>query len=139
MGQKMFNSFYSFVTKSNVPLHKLVSINTAGQRSFQANAIIVLCGHHHDFPDFLSYRCIIHQQVLAIKRFNAKTDMDIAFKIVNSIPGKSISIRFFDLTLKDGLSDIILHTDVRWLSRCKFFKRYHSLLSEINISEREGK
>jgi hypothetical protein len=33
MGQEIFNSFYSFVMKSNVPLHKLISINTNGAKS----------------------------------------------------------------------------------------------------------
>jgi hypothetical protein len=32
-GREIFNSLYSFVTKSDVPLHKLVSINTDGAKS----------------------------------------------------------------------------------------------------------
>jgi hypothetical protein len=30
-GQEIYNSFYSFITKFDVPLHKLVSITTDGQ------------------------------------------------------------------------------------------------------------
>jgi hypothetical protein len=32
-GREIFNFFYSFVTKSNVPLHKIVSITTDGAKS----------------------------------------------------------------------------------------------------------
>lgn len=121
-GQEIFNSFYSFVTTSNVPLHKLVSITTDGAKSMtgQVNGFTALSRQHDDFPGFLSYHCIIHQQVLASKRLNTKTVMDIALKIVNSSRGKSLQKRLFNLTLEEGTPDIILHTDVRWLSRYKF-------------------
>jgi hypothetical protein len=52
--------------------------------------------------DFLSYHCIIHQEVLEIKRPNTKAVMDTAFKIVNSVRGKSLQRRLFQLTLEKG-------------------------------------
>jgi hypothetical protein len=80
-GQEIFNSFYSFVTKFDVPLHKLVCITTDGAKSItgQVNGFIALCRQNDDFPDFLPYHCIIHQQLLASKRLNTKTVMDITF------------------------------------------------------------
>jgi hypothetical protein len=74
---------YSFVTESNVPLQKVVSITTDGAKSMigQVNGFIALCRQHEDFPDFPSCHCIIHQQVLASNRLNTKTATDIAFKI----------------------------------------------------------
>jgi hypothetical protein len=70
LDQEIFHSFYSFVTESDVPLHKLVSITNVGAKSMtgHVNGFIALCRQHKDFPDFLSYHCIIHQQVLASKR-----------------------------------------------------------------------
>jgi hypothetical protein len=47
------------------------------QMTVQVNGIIALCRMHDDVPDFLSYHCIIHQQVLASKRLNTKTVVDI--------------------------------------------------------------
>jgi hypothetical protein len=45
--KEMFHYLYSFVTKSNVPLHKLVSITTDGAKSMtgQVNGFIALCIH----------------------------------------------------------------------------------------------
>ncbi|XP_066495938.1 general transcription factor II-I repeat domain-containing protein 2B-like [Tiliqua scincoides] len=64
--------------------------------------------------------------------------MDIAFKIVNSVRGRSLQRRLFNLTLDEGAAEIILHTDVRWLSRHKFLQGFHDLLNEINfLKERE--
>jgi hypothetical protein len=65
--------------------------------------------------------------------------MDRTFKTVNSIRGKSLQRRFFDLTLEEGTLDIIFHTGVRWLSRYKLLQGFRSLLSEIKtfLKERE--
>jgi hypothetical protein len=48
MGQEIFNSLYSFVTKSNAPLHKLVSITTDGAKSMagRVNGSIAFCRQH---------------------------------------------------------------------------------------------
>ncbi|XP_008179270.1 zinc finger BED domain-containing protein 5-like [Acyrthosiphon pisum] len=60
--------------------------------------------------------------------------MDIAFKIANSIRSRSLQRRLFKLQLEENDSqycDLILHTDVRWLSRGKFLERFQCLLPEI--------
>jgi hypothetical protein len=132
MDQEIFNSSYSFVTKSNVPLHKLVFMITDGANSMsgQVNGFIALCRQHDDLPDFLSYH-IIHHQAQASKRLVTKTEMDITIKIVNSIRGRSLQRRLFNLSLQRGVPDIMLCRDVRWLSRYKLLQQiFLTLLSE---------
>jgi hypothetical protein len=66
------------------------------------------------------------------------TVIDIDIKIVNSICGKSIQRCLFNLIFfEEGTLDIILHTDVRWLSRYKFLQRFCSLLNEIKTYLKE--
>jgi hypothetical protein len=60
--------------------------------------------------------------------------MDIAFKIANSIRSRSLQRRLFKLQLEENDSqhcDLLLHTDVRWLSRGEFLERFQCLLPEI--------
>ncbi|XP_047038576.1 general transcription factor II-I repeat domain-containing protein 2B-like isoform X2 [Helicoverpa zea] len=57
--------------------------------------------------------------------------MDISFKIVNSIKGKSLQRRLFKQQLHEKEPELVLHTDVRWLSRSKFLQRFRDLLDEI--------
>jgi len=71
--------------------------------------------------------------VLASKRLNTKEIMDIAFKIVNSIRGSSLKRCLFQLQLDEGQPELLLHTDVRWLSRSKFMQRFRDLLTEIKV------
>ena len=66
--------------------------------------------------------------------------MDIAFKIVNSIRGSSLKRRLFHLQLDKGQPELLLHTDVRWLSRGKFLQRFRDLLPELRtfLQEQDG-
>ncbi|KAL4088764.1 hypothetical protein QTP88_023848 [Uroleucon formosanum] len=132
-GLDIFNSFKERVTLMKLPLFKLVSITSDGAAAMTGrnNGFIALCKQDDDFPDFLSYHCIIHQQVLASKRLNTKDVMDTTFKIVNSIRGKPLQRRLFKMQNENKEVDLILHTDVRWLSRSRFLQRFRDLLDDI--------
>lgn len=91
---------------------------------------ITLCKKDDD-PQFLSYHCIIHQEVLVSKRLNTEHIMDIAFKIINFIRGKSLQRRLFLMQMEDSNVDLVLHTDVRWLCRDKFLQQFWDLLHKI--------
>ncbi|GLV31379.1 hypothetical protein CBL_20013 [Carabus blaptoides fortunei] len=91
-GVDIFRAFKNMLNVLKVPLFKLVSITTDGAPAMigRINGFISLCQNEDEFPAFLSYHCIIHQQVLANMRLNRKEVKDIAFKIVNSIRGSSL-------------------------------------------------
>jgi hypothetical protein len=75
------------------------------------------------FPHFISYHCIIYQQVLFAKSINFNHVLTIVTKIINSMRAKATQHRLFKLFLEDEnteFRDLILHTEVRWLSRGKF-------------------
>lgn len=135
-GQDIYKSFKSFIMKTQFPIHKLVSITTDGAPSMLGihNGFITLCKNDDDMPSFINYHCIIHQQALCSKILNSDGVMNVAFKIVNSIRSSSLQRRRFRALLQECESDVgelLLHTDVRWLSRAKFFKRFLDLLPEI--------
>lgn len=60
--------------------------------------------------------------------------MDVAMKIVCSVRARSLQRRLFRAHLEETgaeHTDLLLHTDVRWLRRGKFLARFTELLSEI--------
>lgn len=68
--------------------------------------------------------------------------MNTAFKIVNSIRARSLQRRQFRALLEQceiENTELLLHMDVRWLSRVAFLKRFRDLLPEIKqfLKERE--
>ncbi|RVE42541.1 hypothetical protein evm_012821 [Chilo suppressalis] len=132
-GLDIFTEFKAYICQIELCMYKLVSMTTDGAPAMTGihNGFIALCRKDEDFPDFISYHCIIHQQVLASKRLNTKHVMDISFKIVNSIKGKSLQRRLFKQQLDEKEPELAMHTDVRWLSRGKFLQRFRDLLDEI--------
>ncbi|KAF2902783.1 hypothetical protein ILUMI_03411 [Ignelater luminosus] len=98
------------------------------------NSFVALYKGDDDIPNFMDYHCIIHTQVLYSKVLKFDHVMDVALKIVNSIRSKSLSRRQFRALLKecgDEHSELLLHTDVRWLSRATFLTRFRELLPQI--------
>ena len=78
-----------------------------------------------------NYHCIIHQEAFSGKLLNMKKIMDIAMKIVCSIRARSMQRRLFRVHLEEAEAehaDLLLHIDVRWLSRGRFLERFRKLL-----------
>ena len=143
-GEDIFQIFKTFIDKTKIPVCKLVSITTDGAPAMVGcrNGFVAKCREDEVFPDFLSYHCIIHQQALCAKMLNMKEIMDVATKVACSIRAKSLQRRLFRLQLEEADSDhteLLLHTDVRWLSRGKFLQRFRDLLPEIKQFLQEKK
>lgn len=135
-GQDIYSAFKSFINGTGFPIHKLVSITTDGAPAMVGKQVgfVTLCKNDEEIPSFTSYHCIIHQQSLCSKILGSTQVMNIAFKIVNSIRARSLQRRQFRALLEECEADhgeLLLHTDVRWLSRAKFLKRFRDLLPEV--------
>ncbi|XP_050516362.1 protein FAM200A-like [Diabrotica virgifera virgifera] len=132
--EDIYNVFINFVKQYEIPIYKLMCITTDGAPSMTGvnNGFVALCRANDDFPSFFSFHCIIHQQVLCSKILNMDDIMKMTTKIVNSKA---------QLEASDSVehTDLLLHTDVRWLSRGKFLDRFQELLSEIiSFLEKRG-
>lgn len=115
---------------------KLVSVTTDGGPAMTGrhSGFIAHCKADPDFPKFLNYHCIIHQQVLCTEVMEFDHVMVPVFKIINSIQTKAKQHWSFKLFLEEcspEYGDLLLHTEVRWLSRGKIQQHFLSLLGEI--------
>ena len=89
---------------------------------------------HTSFPDFLNYDCIIHQQALCGKILNMKEVRVVAMKIVCSIQARSLQRRLFPAHLEETSAehtDLLLNTNVRWLSRGTFLAKLLQVNAEF--------
>ena len=71
-GEDIYNAFKKYVCDNDVPIHKLVAITTDGAPAMHGvrARFIALCCNDHDFPEFVNYHRVIHQQALAGKVMN---------------------------------------------------------------------
>ncbi|XP_078509765.1 general transcription factor II-I repeat domain-containing protein 2-like [Lissotriton helveticus] len=137
-GEDVLASMCNFFESHHLPLNNLVSITTDGAPS--------MIGHEKGFVSLLrkklqsstliDYHCIIHQEALCakIKQGQLNDVMKQVVRIVNFIRAKALNHRLFKLLLRDAEcehADLLLHTEVRWLSKGRVLERFITLLPEI--------
>ncbi len=146
-GEKIYNVFKTFISSENlVPvIKKLVSITTDGAPAMigSNNGFIAFCRRDKEFPNFISYHCIIHQQALCGKMLNLNDVMATTIKIINSIRAKALQRRLFKCILEEvnaHYGDLLLHNEVRWLSKGLILFRFRQLLPHIKdfLNERKS-
>ena len=93
-------------------------------------------------PNIIQTHCMIHREVLAAKHLG-QSFCDIlssCIKIVNSTKARPLQSRMFSKLCDElGLeySSLLLHTEVRWLSRGKIVERVFELREELLIVLKE--
>ncbi len=95
-------------------------------------------------PQLISLHCIVHQAVLCAKLSGAlKTTMDNVMATINFIRStSSLQHRLFRMLLSEMSAehhDLLLHNDVRWLSKGKALERFCGLREEIITFLRSSK
>lgn len=113
------------------PIHKLVAITTDGAPAMHAVRtwfIIALCCNDPDFPDSVNYHCdsSAGRRLLSCNDTGGQTDQ------LDS--SKSTSALLFKLLLDEldaAYKNLLLHTDVWWLSHRKVLQRFVDVLPEI--------
>lgn len=136
-GETIYESFERNVL-SIIDKNKLSAICTDGAS--------VLVGRKRGFVGHLikaeinvpTFHCIIHQQALFAKSLGFVEVMKTAVKIINRLKGghNALTHRKLVAFLKEidaEYGDILLFTEVRWLSRGKSLDRLFSLREEIAI------
>ncbi|CAI5682820.1 unnamed protein product [Oreochromis niloticus] len=135
-GIDIYNAVKEFFAKKKVPLEKLVSVTTdkAPAMIGRHTGFIAHCKGDTEFPNFMHYHCIIHQQALCAKVIGFEHVMTPVLKIINSIRSRAKQHRTFKVLLEElsaEYGDLLLHTEIRWLSRGRILLRFLSLLGEI--------
>lgn len=135
-GNDIFLAFKKLIECENIPMKKVVGLATDGAPAMVGlqNGFISLCRKDSDIPKFVSYHCIIHQQSLCGKFLSMNNVMKTVVKIVNNIRAHALQRRLFrELTeeLECQYGDLLLHTEVRWLSRGRVLQRFQELLPAL--------
>ncbi|XP_023243760.1 general transcription factor II-I repeat domain-containing protein 2-like [Centruroides sculpturatus] len=136
-GKDIYKVIKNYIKEINLPLQNLVSITTDGAPAMIGSGVvfITLCKNDAEFSNFVHYHCIIHQQALCTKVLHYEHVMKVV-KIVNSIRARPLQSRLFKI-LTDELDaeygTLMLHSEVRWLSKGKVLQRFVDLLPEIKL------
>ncbi len=138
-GEDILNALLVFFEENHLSWSKLASVCTDGAPSMRGKekGLVGLMKKRDEMPNFISFHCIIHQEALVSKLRNNEFQnvMQRVVHVVNYIVSRALNHRQFRQLIQDydtEYSDLVLHSEVRWLSRGKVLERFLSLLPEIN-------
>lgn len=88
--------------------------------------------------DFLATHCTIHREALASKQISSELNGTLLFsvKMINHIKAHALQSRIFAnicAEMGEEHKALLLHTEVRWLSRGKVFNRLYELREDVRI------
>lgn len=136
-GQILFERFQEFMNTNGLSYKNILSIVTDGAPAMigKANGFVTLLKQINS--KIISLHCIIHQAVLCAKLSgDFKNVMNTIMKIVNYLRSHSALqhrlLRAFLEECDSEYIDLLLHNDVRWLSKGNVLKRFIILLNEIS-------
>ena len=142
-GSDLFSALKCCVETSSFQWEKLESVCTDGAPALIAHTkgcVAILEKFLH--RSILKYHCLIHQEALVGKQMNLAHVMDVVVKSVNKIMARTLYHRQFKVilaALEEEYSDLILHNNVRWLSRGKVLARFWSLEEHVLEFLKENK
>ena len=130
--EDLYNSVTNSLIRSKLSLDKLASITTDGAPSLIGKhcGLVTLMKNKikEDFPSHsvLSFHCIIHQESLCKSSVKLKHVIDPVVDAVNLIRARGLNHRQFWSFLEAieaDFTDVLYHTNIRWLSMGKVLKR----------------
>ena len=87
---------------------------------------------------FIFTHCVIHREHLAAKKMSPSLHevLSVSIQIVNFIKSNALNSRMFTMLCEEmdsGHSQLLLHAEVRWLSRGRVLTRLYELRDEVKI------
>ena len=128
-GENIFRVVETYFNEKGIPLTNIVSCATDGEPA--------MVGCHRGFlsylkkavPGILAVHCVIHRQHLVAKNLSDElhTTLNLVIKAVNKIKSNALNDRLFKqlcLGNDELFESLVLHTEVRWLSKGNLLKRF---------------
>lgn len=125
-----------FFNEKEIPITNIVSCTT--------DAAPPMLGRHRGFikhlkeavPGVLTVHCVIHRQNLVAKNISGRLhdSLNTVIRAVNTIKARALNSRLFRQPCADNneeFEQLLLHTEVRWLSKGNCLRRFYSLLSTV--------
>uniref|UniRef100_A0A672ZSE0 Uncharacterized protein n=1 Tax=Sphaeramia orbicularis TaxID=375764 RepID=A0A672ZSE0_9TELE len=136
-GEDLFKSFIEFTKEKNLPMDELIAVCTDGAPCMvgKNRGFVALLREHENRP-ILSFHCILHQEALCAQMCGEQLGevMSLVIRVVNFIVARALNDHQFK-TLLDEVGNnypgLLLHSNVRWLSKGKVLSYFAACLSEI--------
>uniref|UniRef100_A0A5S6QFW0 DUF4371 domain-containing protein n=1 Tax=Trichuris muris TaxID=70415 RepID=A0A5S6QFW0_TRIMR len=135
-GQSIFLVVEEFFTEKEIPLTNIMAVATDGAPSMVGSHRGFIAHLKRAVPEVLAVHCVIHRQHLVAKHLNNRLHRSLQYVItaINKIRSRPLNDRLFAQLCEendDEFNRLLLHTEVRWLSRGACLSRFYRLFSTV--------
>ena len=136
--EDIFQCLNDFFTEHSIPWEKCAGICTDGSAACTGFKSGVVKRIKDKAPDAEWTHCFLHREALCAKIMSQELHevLNSVVKCVNLIKARPLNQRIFSCLCSDMDADhkaLLLHSEVRWLSRGRVLKRVCDLRDEIVI------
>lgn len=134
----VYNKLKTYLDENKIPLTNIASCAADGAPNMMGKKNGCLKMMKDENPEMLLVHCVIHRQNLVAKNISPVLNevLKSIIKCINSIKANAKCERLFKQFCEEQNADhvrLLLHTEVRWLSKGNCLKRFMELFD--NISE----
>lgn len=136
-GKDVFHVIDTFFSEHNLDWKSCIHVCTDGAASMTGRVKGLIAQIKKVNPDVQWNHCIIHREALASKRMSPELHevLNDAVKVINFVESRPLNHRLFERLCHDSGAEhqqLLLHTDVRWLSKGKALQRLLELRNEVS-------
>lgn len=135
-GETIFKALEDIFLKKEIPLTNILKLATDGAPAKVGRYNGLLAYLKKKVPDLLTIHCVIHRQHHVAKNLSERLQTFLQFVITpvkkNNI--SALSSRLFKQLCVENEEDythLLLHTEVRWLSKGMCLKRFSSIFNSV--------
>ncbi len=135
-GEDIYLAIKEMLTKRGIEPKQVVSITTDGAPAMIGREKGAVARLKEDNPVLIAYHCIIHQAVLCASLSDEHAEvMNTMMKMINFLRASSSyqhrMLREFLREVDANADDLLLHNNVRWLSKGRVLARFWSIRREV--------
>ena len=135
-GEDIYLAIKEMLTKRGIEPTQVVSIATDGAPAMIGREKGAVARLKEDNPELIAYHCIIHQSVLCASLSDEHAEvMNTMMKMINYLRASSSTqhrmLREFLREVDANADDLLLHNNVRWLSKGRVLARFWSIRREV--------
>lgn len=135
-GQTIFQTLLAYLQDKSIPLTNIVACATDGAPAMVGRYRGFSSLLRQKLPHLFTVHCVIHRQHLVAKRLSPRLQesLGVAVNAINKIKANAKNNRMFRQLCKENDEEferLLLHTEVRWLSKGESLSRYCELYKSV--------
>uniref|UniRef100_UPI00358FFD18 protein FAM200C-like n=1 Tax=Myxine glutinosa TaxID=7769 RepID=UPI00358FFD18 len=135
-GSSIFQTLEKYFTDKNIPMENILACATDGAPAMIGRQRGFIALLKNQVPSVFAIHCVVHRQHLVAKALSTRlhTSLQTVIKAVNKIKVSSLHDRLFRQLCQENdeaFERLLLHTEVRWLSKGACLTRFHALFSTV--------